>query len=377
MIRIGYILIILGFLLRIICLLVFSIEEIPDASSYLSTGKELFASGVFSSDKMMPLYPIISFVSFCLLDFNLLDILFSSFTSFVILLLSFEIFKQKTVAIISSVIYTFYPFSIYYAFSGLTETSFVFFVLLSYLLLYKKSYRLASVTLVISLLIRPTLDYLNILLIIVFTLIIHREDLLLSLKITVQYIVIYICVLSPWWIMNYNKYDHFVRLNLGFGEMVYGGNNPKNPSGRAIEEGLDFSLFRHIEDPYIRNSELVKVAFEYIRQNPKAFLRTSGLRLRSFWNIIPNHEAYRNPFFNVISILSLGSLILGSICFIFLSNKSQKLLVLPIFLFIFYLTIIHAVTIGSIRYRYPIEPFLIIFTSFSLSKLFSWAKRYL
>jgi hypothetical protein len=41
---------------------------------------------------------------------------------------------------------------------------------------------------------------------------------------------------------------------------------------------------------------------------------------------------------------------------------------LPFVLTIFYLTAIHMITVASVRYRYPLEPLLIIFASYGIQK---------
>jgi hypothetical protein len=50
----------------------------------------------------------------------------------------------------------------------------------------------------------------------------------------------------------------------------------------------------------------------------------------------------------------------------------------PIGVFIGYLTLVHMIFVGSIRYRLPIEPFLIALASLSFSKIvdvFRWSER--
>jgi len=47
----------------------------------------------------------------------------------------------------------------------------------------------------------------------------------------------------------------------------------------------------------------------------------------------------------------------------------------PIFALFGYLTLVHMVTIGSIRYRFPLEPFLIIFAGYffvDILKKYEW-----
>lgn len=50
----------------------------------------------------------------------------------------------------------------------------------------------------------------------------------------------------------------------------------------------------------------------------------------------------------------------------------------PVFALFGYLTLIYMVTIGSIRYRFPLEPFLIIYAGYFLTdviKKYQWFER--
>ena len=71
------------------------------------------------------------------IGFKIGDIIISCFTIYLIYLISKEIFLNNFVAKISAFLFTIYPFSIFYSISGLSETLFVFFLLLAILMLYK------------------------------------------------------------------------------------------------------------------------------------------------------------------------------------------------------------------------------------------------
>jgi hypothetical protein len=73
--------------------------------------------------------------------------------------------------------------------------------------------------------------------------------------------------------------------------------------------------------------------------------------------------------------LSYGLVLFLAIGFVFRNAKKYFREVIPIFTLIGYLTLVHMVTIGSIRYRFPLEPFLIIFASYffvDILKKYDW-----
>jgi hypothetical protein len=59
-----------------------------------------------------------------------------------------------------------------------------------------------------------------------------------------------------------------------------------------------------------------------------------------------------------------------SIGFILRNSKKHFRKITPILALSLYLTLVHMVTIGSIRYRFPLEPFLIIFAGYFFVDLF-------
>ena len=64
------------------------------------------------------------------------------------------------------------------------------------------------------------------------------------------------------------------------------------------------------------------------------------------------------------SILSYGLVLFMAIGFIIRCSKKYFREISPIFALFGYLTLVHMVTIGSVRYRFPLEPYLIIFAGY-------------
>ena len=174
--------------------------------------------------------------------------------------------------------------------------------------------------------------------------------------------------MSPWWAHQYLKYDTFVRLNLGDGVVLYAGNNPLNQSGGGINGvDVDESRFIGISNPVDRNKAQKDAAIEYIISNPGRFLEMAGVKFLRFWRLWPYANEYQQWYIVVASILSYGSILIMAIGFALRNSKKYFRETLPIFALFGYLTLVHMVTIGSIRYRFPLEPFLIIFASYFLA----------
>ena len=174
--------------------------------------------------------------------------------------------------------------------------------------------------------------------------------------------------MSPWWIYQYDKYGEFVRLTLADGVVLYSGNNPMNITGGGIgnKSGIsdaDLTKFNNISDPIKRNDTMKQEAIKYIVDKPVHFIKMAAVKFVRFWRLWPFTEHYQQWYIVASSLLSYGVVLALSIGFLFRNVKEKFIQLLPIFSLIVYLTLVHMVTIGSIRYRFPLEPFLIIFAS--------------
>ena len=267
-------------------------------------------------------------------------------------------------AIISSV----YPHFVFYSISGLTETFFTLLLLISFLLFYKEKYLSAIFILILLVLIKPTLDLLNIFLVIGFTFFVFRRGYLSTIKHCLLYFLLYVFLMSPWWVHQYNKYGEFVRLNLGDGIVLYSGNNSLNQTGGGIgrhdgQSDMDLSKFSKIDNPIERNNAMKDAAISYIISNPGRFLELSYIKFVRFWRLWPHTELYQQWYTVSASLFSYGLVLFLAIGFAVRDSKKYFRKLIPIYALVTYLTLVHMITIGSIRYRFPLEPFLIIFAS--------------
>lgn len=365
---------ILSLSVRILILYFYPDQEFPDAQGYFNSGKEFFETGLYPSDFHMPLYPLWTYVLGGGMGLKLSDIFLSVLSIYFIYILSLRLFKDQTVGLIAACIAAVYPHFLFYAVSRLTETSFIAFTLGAFCLLYDRRYFWASVTLVLSLFIRPTFDLLNPVLIFVFAYFIHQLQLLSALKKVALYACVYGALMTPWWVHNYVKHNEFIRLNLGDGHIFYSGNNPLNTSGGGVSQAgehsdLDISHYDHIKNPFEKNKALKKDALQFIKENPGRFIKLMGLKFLRFWRLWPYTPDYQQPWIIAISILSYGPLLLLSILFSILYLRPYFRVVFPFYLFSFYLMMVHLVTISSVRYRLPIEPLMVILSSFMIKKI--------
>ena len=370
-----YLFLSIALVVRLIAIYLFPDLFFPDDSAYAIAGQEFFNGGRIEIDNVMPLHPIYYHVANAVGSVKLFNIVVSTATVLVIYQLSMAVFENELISRVASLVWAVYPHAIFYSVTGLTETLYVFILLLAFLFFYRKQFVVASFFIVLSILHRPTLDLVAPIVVFVFSYYAHSLSKKESLKNVLVYFIVYVCLMTPWWIHQYAKYDQFVRLNLGDGIVLYVGNNELNKSGGGVnsDKGIDFdvSWLDSIEDPIEKNNALKARAFDYIANNKVQTLELSIVKFARFWRLWPYNSNYERPLYIAMSLLSYGVVLSLFFLYIVRSLKKQYKRVSPILVLIGYLTLVHMITIASIRYRFPLEPFLVLFASFSVSTYLS------
>ena len=363
-IGIGHILA-LGLVARLIVFAVFPDQHFGDARLYAETGHALATTGFMSTAIYMPLYPLWTWIWGGAWGVKFGDIFVSTATIWLIWRLTVLVTKDRLAALLAASIAAVYPHFLFYAVSGLTETLYTCLLLGSFLCFYQRRFAWGSALLVLTILVRPTLDLLAPILVAWFALAIRRASIRETAYRVGQYAYIYLVLMTPWWIDNYLHYGSFVRLDLGAGIVLYSGNNPLNTSGGGVigdEKGSDVDMtpFNSIADPVKRNAALEHAAFEFIVHNPVRFIELAGVKFVRFWRLWPYAGEYEKPWIIAASLMSYGVVLALAAVYLASSGLTNFRILSPILLLTVYLTLIHMATIGSIRYRFPLEPFIVV-----------------
>lgn len=355
----------LGLAVRLLALAFLPDQQFPDATAYETAGRELVDRGWMGVHIYMPLYPLWTALWDGHTALKLADIALSAATIWLVWRLALETFASPVGALLAAFAAAVYPHFIFFAVSRLTETPYIFLICLAFLLLYRGRFTAASVVLVLSILLRPATDFFAPILTLVFVLLDRRRSWRFAVSCLARYFVIYAVLMAPWWAHQYAKYGQFVRLDLGDGIVLYSGNNPLNQSGGSVdvsEKGRDFDLtpFVEIEAGIERNTALRRAAFDYIAENPGRFVAMAGIKFVRFWRLWPYAPEYEKPAIIILSLASYG-VVLG-LALVYLARDGLRFWrpVLPMVLFAAFLTAVHMVTVSSVRYRLPVEPFLIL-----------------
>ncbi len=343
-----------------------------DAASYRDLAHGFMEHGVIAGSFLqMPLYPLLIVVAGTGWGQLAADIALSVVSVWLIYAIAVELFDDKLAALLAAAAAACYPPLIFFAIVGLSETLFITMLLAAFLCWYRSQFTAAAIFAVLTILTRPIFDVMAPVMIVVFALAVHRLSLLQTLGRLVVYAVIYCLMLMPWWFNNYRVFGSFVRLTPNLGTVLYAGNNVMNKSGGG-NLGVDYDLteFMKIADPLARDRALTKAAIDYIIGDPMNFVKMAGLKFVRMWRFWPANEGYASFKVILVSVLSfVPTLILAG--FGLFAARARLLRLSPILLFALGLTAMSMILVGTIRYRLPIEPFLLALAGMGGSFLLS------
>ena len=306
---------VLALVLRVAAAIALPDQHFPDAMTYRGLGAEI-RQFHFSDPYVMPLYPLILSATGSGWGQICFDIAVSVATVYLVYALTLSLSANRAAALWAGCAAAIYPYFIFYAVVGLTETLFIALLLAGYLAWYRGHFALAALCIVLSILTRPTIDLLPPLLILYFAMVIHGMTLGAAIRQIAVYALIYCALLSPWWLHNYGAYGTFVRLNLGGGQALYSGNNPQNKTGGVSDVTLDMDRFDKIPDPVARDRAARDAALQYIAEDPVRFLRMAVRKFDRFWHLWPFAADYSSPIYVVLSLLSFVPVLAFAIVFV-------------------------------------------------------------
>jgi 4-amino-4-deoxy-L-arabinose transferase-like glycosyltransferase len=173
-------------------------------------------------------------------------------------------------------------------------------------------------------------------------------------------------VVAPWTIRNYFAFRALVPVTSKLGEDLYEAVGPQ-ATGGPIRDFIKWPEGAAGLDEHDRDKFLRAEALREIRSNPGRFLGLSVAKFSRFWSPVPNAGRFRSPSTMLLTLLSFGPVLLLFMLALFRLKLTPPdlLLLLPLI----YYTLVHMVFIGSIRYRLPVEPFMIAFACAMLAEL--------
>ncbi len=197
-------------------------------------------------------------------------------------------------------------------------------------------------------------------------------------------LLIFSVVMAPWMIRNYVTFGAFVPVKSNFGHELFLGNHghangvlPPEVVGierqfRGLEGLLPAAMLSGAEEQYLtslnevdQNRFLFRRAARSIADDPIRFVELSMIRFLRFWTALSRPYEFSNYVSYVAYFLVLLLAFGGTIVAL-----RERLPLAPILIIVVFYPIAHYITIvGLYRYRYPVEPVLMVLAAVAVSRL--------
>ena len=186
-----------------------------------------------------------------------------------------------------------------------------------------------------------------------------------------------VVVLGAWMVRNERAFGHPVLVSTNGGYNLWLGNHPgvkASTGNRAEAPGAEevpgmLAEARLIWDlpgnEATRDSAFTHRALGYIAADVPRFLRLTLSKSVEFWALVPRPMTENRPRLGLerlASLCSYGLLLPFALVWLALSLRRSRVAVLVLLLFLIY-TAVHAVILAKVRFRLPLDSFVILYGS--------------
>jgi len=190
-----------------------------------------------------------------------------------------------------------------------------------------------------------------------------------------------IALILPWSLRNLHVFDHFVLVSTNAGANFWMGNNPNTTGGYLPLPDMD------IANEAERDKYLNKLAWDYIRQEPLAFVgrtikKAILLHDRESIGVAWNEKGLEQRFGSKVLLplklisspywwLMLISALTGAVLLVRHRGWLEALTLPPLTAWV-YFTAIHSITVTGDRYHVPSIPFIAMLAAYGISVAVEW-----
>jgi len=337
-----------------------SLMDLPDQREYLELGRNLLAGnglqfvdyrfGQIVFSYRTPGYPI--FVAACgghLRVIRCVQAFLDTSTVLAVYLLARNWLSPKK-SLFAAALVAVNPFLIYFTGLILTETLFIAMLAWGMVLLVRRVPILSAAVLALSVLVRPSALVL---------------PMLLATKRRIIFLGMTLLALLPWALRNHLLLHQWIWTSTNSGITQYDGFNPRATGGSDqsfVDNMPELSDMNEIE----RSRYLNSLATRFIREHPWRCVKLTMEKIARLWSPIPLSDQFGSRPLYVVAGLCY-SIPLFLLCLIGLfrtgiPRKGKVLLLLPAL----YFTVVHGLSVSSLRYRLPAEPMMAVVAASAL-----------
>jgi len=161
-------------------------------------------------------------------------------------------------------------------------------------------------------------------------------------------------VLTPWGLRDFRILGRWVPLDTNTGFTLYDGYNPE-ATGGSDQSFVDRQPQLQVLSEVDRSDYLAAKARQYASEHPAHCTWLAAAKLARFWSPVTLSRDYAQPRYRLAGFLygvPMDVLILSGLFWGDLAPTVKFFLLTPAL----YFSIVHALTVGSLRYRMPSEP---------------------
>lgn len=186
-----------------------------------------------------------------------------------------------------------------------------------------------------------------------------------SLPVGATMVLLTVIVLTPWALRNKIVTGGWIFTTTNSGFTIYDGLNP-DATGASDQTFIQAMPQLRTMTETQRSQYLSQDAKAWALANPKRVLQLAAIKIARFWSPVPLSSEYRQMRYVLVGALygiPLDLLVVLGLTYGSLSRGAKVMLMLPAI----YFTAAHALTIGSLRYRIPVEvPMAVVAASASV-----------
>jgi len=179
--------------------------------------------------------------------------------------------------------------------------------------------------------------------------------------------------LVPWAARNQAVTGDWCWLTNRAGISLYDGVGPQALGASDLGDVKQSEAVRHMSEVEW-NRYFLERGVAAIKADPERVLRLAGVKWMRMWNPVPNVDTYRSPTVRFISAAwTIPTFTLAAIGVILLSRRRERGgLRIALFLLLpaMYLSVLHSLFVGSVRYRLAAIPMIEILAAVALAALY-------
>ncbi len=180
--------------------------------------------------------------------------------------------------------------------------------------------------------------------------------------------------MAPWAIRNYRVTGHFIPTTLWVGASLYDGISPQatGDSDMRFVEQQGFYARRDVQDfEYQADRHYRQAALEFAREQPWRVLALAAVKLSRFFNPFPNAGQFGH--WTIVWGVGLFESTVLLLAFAGLWElRATRWRCLLAGGPVLYFALVHAVFVGSVRYRLPAEYPLLVLSAVGLQRIAQW-----